>query len=95
MPTHPVNLLHSDYSSQTDLEKLSHEVSTLVLKIEKLNQQYNEDKNIDPVAFYKEIKSLYQQLTSRVSHPYKYLVMAEQLFLKAMKQIYGNKIIKK
>ena len=95
MPTHPVNLLHSDCSSQTDLEKLSDEVSTLVLKIEKLNQQYHDDKNIDAVVFYEEIKSLYQQLTSRVSHPYKYLVMAEQLFLKAMKQIYGNKIIKK
>lgn len=49
----------------------------------------------DAVKFYEDIRKHYCDLRALVAYPYKYLVLAEQQFLKSMKQVFGNRVIRK
>ena len=79
--------LRFDFGKQYD------DVMNLVLTFNNCVRQYQSCQRADPMDYYLRLRDLYTKLRSMVAHPYKLLVFAEQQFLKAMKQVYGNKIM--
>ena len=76
-----------------DFDKQNDDVMNLVLAINNCVRQYQCSQRADPMDYYLSLQSQYTKLRSMASHPYKLLVFAEQQYLKAMKQVYGNKIM--
>ena len=76
-----------------DFVKQNDNVMNLVLAFNNCVRQYQCSQRADPMDYYLSLQDLYTKLRSTVSHPYKLLVFTEQQYLKAMKQVYGNKIM--
>jgi len=51
---------------------------------------YSSSMASDPVRFSSLLQKAFTRLSSIVGHPYKFLVIAEQQYLKSIKQIHGN-----
>ena len=57
--------------------------------------KYQEADIADNNDYLHRIQKLYTNLRTFVAQPFNFLVFAEQQYLKAIKQVYGNKIITK
>merc|ERR1711892_1296449 len=49
----------------------------------------------DPKKMTEALKRDYTELRNKVAHPYKFLVLAEQQYLKSIKQVFGNHVFRK
>ena len=78
-----------------DFQRQCQLITNIVNDIQLCTKAFLSAPNTDSVAFHETIKKYYCDLTGLVSYPYKFLVFAEQQFLKSMKQVYGNRVIRK
>ena len=62
-------------------------------KIEVSN--YQDVDKADNLEYLYKIQKLYTNLRKLVALPFNFLIFAEQQYLKAVKQVYGNRIITK
>ena len=81
--------------SSFDFDKQNKSVINLTKKISACVEAYKEASSADPEEYHLNLQHYYTQLRSLVTHPFKFLVFAEQQYLMAMKQIAGNRIISK
>ena len=78
-----------------DFEKQNKSVINLTGKISACVDSYKNSSSADPEEYYLNLQHYYAELRSLVTHPFKFLVFAEQQYLIAMKQTMGNRIISK
>ena len=74
---------------------LEEKIKVIVNQILAAAQLYKTSQQADPYRYYQEIKALYTELTCLVAHPLAFLVLAEQHFLTAIKQLFGSRLITK
>ena len=70
-------------------------ISKIVEDIKICTHAFQTEADSDAGKFHEEIKNRYCDLRTLVAYPYKYLVFAEQQFLKSMKQVFGNRVTRK
>ena len=77
------------------VEAAEEKIKVIVNQILAAAQLYKTSQQADPYRYYQEIKALYTELTCLVAHPLAFLVLAEQHFLTAIKQLFGSRLITK
>ena len=78
-----------------DAEAADQKIKIIVQQILSVAQLYKTSRQADPARYYQEMKGLYTELTCLVAHPLAFLVLAEQHFLTAIKQLFGSRLITK
>ena len=78
-----------------DVEAADQKIKIIVNQILSVANNYKTNQQADPYRYYQEIRALYTELTCLVAHPLAFLVLAEQHFLTAIKQIFGSRLITK